>query len=297
MPVQSNVPPRMALAMVLGSGGVRSVAAVGVAEVLVAEGIRPDLIVGCSSGALFGATIALGLSGREALDAAMTLWSAELTQQRRWRAYAQLVAPRWFGFDAGFALRDDRLIAKRIRHLFGELRLEDLPIPMRVVATEAASGNSVVLQSGELTLALRASMAVPVLFASVEIDGRRLVDGVVSDPLPVAAATDAALALTLGFRGAMPRRIDRASRLVAQASTALINNLQQARLDAARGAGQRVLEIELSLDRHVGLWETGAMPYLFEAGRRAAHLQLPQIAAFARDPARPSHAFGPLTSR
>ena len=94
--------PRIAL--VLGSGGVRSIAALGIAEVLAAEGIRPDLIVGCSSGALIGATLALGLSSHEALHTATSLWSAELTQQHRWRAYPQLLAPRWFGFDAGFAL-------------------------------------------------------------------------------------------------------------------------------------------------------------------------------------------------
>jgi NTE family protein len=75
----------------------------------------------------------------------------------------------------------------------------------------------------------------------------------------------------------MPRRIDRASRMVAQTSTALINNLQQARVDAARCAGQRVFDIELGLNRHVGLWETRAMPFLFEAGRQAARAQLGQI--------------------
>jgi NTE family protein len=58
-----------------------------------------------------------------------------------------------------------------------------------------------------------------------------------------------------------------------------------------------VLEIELNLDRQIGLWETGAMPYLFEAGRRAAHLQLPRIAAHARDSALHSHGFGPPASR
>lgn len=288
MPVESNPAPRLALA--LGSGGVRSVAALGIADVLVAEGLAPDLIVGCSSGALFGATIALGLSSRDALQAAMSLWSAELTQQRRWRAYAQLVAPRWFGFGADFALRDDRLIAQRIERAFGGLRLEDSKTPLRVVATDAATGHGVVLRRGALTAALRASMAVPILFPSVDVDGRRLVDGVMSDPLPLAAAADAAFVLTLGFKGAMPRRVDRASRLVAQASTALINNLQQARIDAARGAGQRILEIDLGLDRHVGLWETGAMPYLFEAGRRATRAQLAQIAALLRDIAQPANA-------
>lgn len=270
---------RPRLAFVLGSGGVRSIAAIGIAEVLAAEGIRPDLIVGCSSGALFGATLALGQSGREALHTATSLWSAELTQQHRWRAYAQLLAPRWFGFDAGFALRDDRCIEERIRRAFGERRLEDLPTPLRVVATEARSGERVVLRQGPLVQALRASIAVPVIFPSVEVDGRRLIDGVVSDPLPVAVASDAAVVLTLGFKGVMPRRVDRASRLVAQASTALINNLQQARIDAARSAGQRLFEIELGLDRHVGLWETRAMPYLFNAGRHAARAQFGQIAA------------------
>ena len=103
------------IAFVLGSGGVRSIAALGIAEVLAGEGIRPDLIVGCSSGALIGATLALGLSSHEALHTATSLWSAELTQQHRWRAYPQLLAPRWFGFDAGFALRDDQRIEQRIR--------------------------------------------------------------------------------------------------------------------------------------------------------------------------------------
>jgi NTE family protein len=286
--------PRMAL--VLGSGGVRSIAALGIAEVLAMEGIRPDLIVGCSSGALFGATLALGLSSREALDTATSLWSADLTQQHRWRAYAQLLAPKWFGFDAGFALRDDQRIEQRIRRVFGARRLEDLPTPLRVVATEAASGERVVLRHGALVQALRASIALPLIFPSIEVDGRRLVDGVVSDPLPVAVASDAAVVLTLGFRGAMPRRIDRASRLVAQASTALINNLQQARVDAARSAGQRVLEIELGLDRHVGLWETRAMPYLFEAGRRAARAQIGPITALLRQAAQQATGAAPLAA-
>ncbi|HEY6512418.1 MAG TPA: patatin-like phospholipase family protein [Burkholderiaceae bacterium] len=287
---QSNSRPQLAL--VLGSGGVRSIAAVGIAEVLATEGLRPDLIVGCSSGALFGATIALGMSSSDALETATSLWSAELTQQHRWRAIAQVLAPRWFGFDAGFALRDDRRIAQRINRAFGDRLLEDLPTPLRVVATEARSGERVVLRHGPLAQALRASVAVPVIFPSIEVDGRRLVDGVVSDPLPVAVADDAAVVLTLGFKGAMPRRIDRASRLVAQTSTALINNLQQARIDAARNAGQRVFEIQLGLDRHVGLWETRAMPYLFEAGRRAARAQLAQIVSLVRQSSRQQLAVG-----
>ncbi len=277
------------LALVLGSGGVRSIAALGIAERLAREGIRPDLVVGCSSGALFGAQVAQGRHDRSALRLATTLWSAELTEQRRWRAYLQLVAPKLAGFGAGFALRDDRLIAQRIRAAFGDARLEQLPTPLRVAATEAGTGLPVVLTQGSVVDALRASMAVPILFPSVDIGGRRLVDGVLSDPLPIAAAADAQVVLSLGFLGRMPRRIGRVSHLVAQTSTTLINNLMQARTHAARAAGQKVIDIELHLKRPVGLWETAAMPELFEAGWRAAQAHLPDIvAALEAAPATPA---------
>lgn len=275
----ARAPRPHALALVLGSGGVRSVAALGLVERLAREGIRPAVVVGCSSGALFGAQVALGMPGAEALRLATTLWSAELTQQRRWRAYLQLVAPRLAGFGQGFALRDDQLITERIRRAFGDARLEQLPTPLRVAATEAATGAPVLLTRGPLVDALRASMAVPILFPSVAIEGRHLVDGVLSDPLPLAAAADARVVLSLGFMGRMPRRVDRVSRLVAQTSTTLINNLTQARIDAAQAAGQKVIAIELDLERPIGLWETAAMPLAFDAGWRAAEARLLDIVA------------------
>ena len=184
------------LAFVLGSGGVRSIAALGIASRLAREGIRPDLVVGCSSGALFGAQIARGMHGEEAMRLATTLWSEELTQQRRWRAYLQLIAPKLAGFSSGFALRDDRLIAERITNAFGDVQLEQLPTPLRVAATDAATGEPVVLTQGRLVDALRASMAVPIIFPSVCIGGRHLVDGVLSDPLPIAAAADSRVVLS-----------------------------------------------------------------------------------------------------
>ncbi len=273
------------LALVLGSGGVRSVAALGVSEALSQAGMQPDLIVGCSSGALFGACIAMGMSGGQGLEAATRLWSAELTQQKRWRAFAELVAPRLMGFDAGFSMRDARLIRARVERAFGDAQLQDLAIPLRVVATEAASGESRVLTRGRVADAVRASMALPVIFPSVEIEGQRLSDGVLSDPLPVSAARDAHALVTVGFRGAMPRRIDRASRLIAQVTTAMINNLQEARTEAARAAGQRMLHIELDIDRRIGLWDTSAMSRIFEIGQRAAIAQLPAIRRLLETPA------------
>jgi NTE family protein len=268
---------RPRLALVLGSGGVRSAAAIGIAHVLAGGGMRPDIVVGCSSGAIFGATVALGLSAEHALRLTTQLWSQDLTEQKRWRAYLQLVAPRLAGFDEGFSLRSTTLIEQRLHKVFGHLQLEDLRTPLRVATTDARTGDPVTLTRGPMARAILASLSVPFLFPSVEFEGRRLVDGVVSDPLPLAAAQDADVVLVLGFRGAMPRRVNRASRLVAQVSTTLINNLYDARLDAARERGQRLIEIELDLPARVGLWDTAALPEAYMSGVRAATAALPAI--------------------
>ena len=265
------------LALVLGSGGVRSVAALGIADALATAGMKPDLMVGCSSGALFGACIAMGMSGAQGLEAATRLWSRELTEKKRWRAYFELLAPKLMGFDSGFSLRDARLIRERVELAFGDTMLDDLPTALRVVTTEVSSGESVVLTHGPVAAAVRASMALPLIFPSVSFAGRQLVDGVLSDPLPVSAARDAHTIVTLGFRGALPRRIDRPARLIGQVTTTMINNLQQARLGAAQAAGQRMLHLDVEIDRRIGLWETAAMPRIYELGRRAAESQLQAI--------------------
>jgi NTE family protein len=271
------------LALVLGSGGVRSAAAIGIVEVLREAGLAPDLIVGCSSGAVFGAALASGMTPWQATEASTRLWSRELTERTRWRAWLELALPRWAGFGPDFALRDAGLIAERLRHAFGTRCIEDLPLALRVVTTDAASGAPRVLVRGALVDALRASVAVPLLFPSVEVDGRRHVDGVLSDPLPLAAAADARVVLALGFEGAMPRRVDRVSRLVAQTTTALINNLQAARSAAAHAlaarSGQTILAIEPRFEPRVGLWETEALPRVVQAGRVAARERLAAIRA------------------
>jgi NTE family protein len=265
------------LALVIGSGGVRGASAIGVVDVLSRAGLRPDLIVGCSSGAVFGAGLALGLASDELMRLVTTLWSQELTQQRHWHAYAQLLAPKLARFDANFALRSERPIVQRLEAAFGDLNLQDLRLPLRVAATEAATGAPVVLSRGSVVRAVQASMAVPFLWPSVEIGGQRLVDGALSDPLPVAAASDALVVLALGFAGDMPRSLKRPASLVAQVSTTLINNLQQARLAAAHARGQTLIELSPPWPRRIGLWETQALPLAFEAGRSAARAALPVI--------------------
>ncbi len=275
----SQVAPGPHFALVLGSGGVRSIAALGMADVLAREGILPDLIVGCSAGAMFGALIAAGHDAAEAVRIATSLWSADITRKRRWGAIPKMLWPRLCGFDADFALRDDRPVLTRLGQAFGDVRLEDLRIPLRVTTVDVATGTSVVLQRGSLVEALRAAVALPFMFAAVKIDGKRLIDGFVADPLPVSAASDAHNVLALGFASPMPTRVDRPTRMLAQITSAMTNNLVEARLAAAASGGQRLITLMPALDRRVGLFDTAAMPYLVDAGRRATEARLPAILA------------------
>jgi NTE family protein len=248
-------------------------------EVLQREGLVPDLIVGCSAGAMFGALIAAGHDADEAVRIATTLWSADVTRQRRWAAIPQMLWPRLGRFDADFALRDDRLVMQRLKQAFGDVPIEALPMALRVTSTDAATGERVVLRSGSLVQALRASIALPFMFKPALIGGRRLIDGFVADPLPVSAATDAHAVLALGFESPMPYRVDGPSRMLAQVTSALTNNLMQARLAEASAGGARLLSLVPRLERRVGLFDTAAMPYLVDVGRHATEAALPAIRA------------------
>lgn len=284
------------LALVVGSGGVRATAALGVADVLRQAGIGIDLVVGCSAGALIGGGIAMQLPTDEAMRRYTLAWQPGLAEKKRWRGYLELLLPRWAGFGPQFSMRDARGVQAAFEGGFDGQTFETLPTPLRVVTTDATTGQRHVVTRGRVADAVLASTAVPFLFPSVPLDGRRLMDGVLSDPLPVSVAHDAAVVLALGADGPLPRRVDRASRLAALVSTALVNNLQAAQLEAARARGQRLLMIELALPQRVGLFDTHAMPMLLDAGRRATEQALPQIRA-ALDHADAARAAADLARR
>jgi NTE family protein len=188
-----------------------------------------------------------------------------------------MLMPKLCGFNEEFSLRDDALVMQRLDQAFGTAQIEDLSTALRVVATDAATGNCVALSQGSLVQALRASIALPFLFSPVTIDGRRLTDGFVSNPLPVSVASDAAAVVALGFEGPMPRRLDGPSRMLGQVTSAMTNNLMHANLNAARASGMNLISIIPKMERRVGLFDTEAMPYLVELGRRVATENLDQI--------------------
>lgn len=194
--------PTAPTALVLGGGGAKGMAHLGVLAVLDSLGITPDLIVGTSAGAVIGAMWA---SGESAASIEARVRAARL--DRIVRPYSPSLAPafasarplfvweragaRWVVQDG--AVRDEEadsvlaaLLAPAEAHARGDF--DALPIPFRAVATDLRTREVVVLHRGRLIDAVRASMAIPVLLRPVPREGRTLVDGGLSANNPVAVA-------------------------------------------------------------------------------------------------------------
>lgn len=163
------------IGLVLSSGGARGTAHIGVLKVLEENGIVPDVIAGSSMGAQVGGAYAAGV----AIDEMEAHWRSS-----SWKRVAKTLFPTipWSGWSSG------REVTRFLRDLFGDRRIEDLPIPYAAVATDLETGEAFPITSGPLAQAIRASLSVPGLFVPAWFEGRLLIDGGVTNPLPVDVA-------------------------------------------------------------------------------------------------------------
>ncbi len=193
-------PPRVGVA--LGGGSARGYAHIGVLAALERRGIVPDVVVGTSFGAVVGALYALGHSP------AQLRLDAERLRRRD-------VLPRIvdLGLRHG-ALFAGRRLESYFRDLVGDARIEELPRTLAVVATDVDSGERVVLRSGPLATALRASASLPGVFAPVPWGGRRLVDGGIGAPVPLATLDEFDVDVALGVGAGVEVRDSNGLRVV-----------------------------------------------------------------------------------
>ena len=158
------------VALVLGSGGARGYAHIGVIEELEARGYDIACIAGCSMGAVIGGIYAAG----------------KLKEYRDWTQsldYLDVLRLLDVSFRLG-AIRGEKVFGK-IREIVGEINIEDLSIPFTAVATDLTNQQEIWFQEGCLHQAMRASAAIPSLFTPVIQGKRMLVDGGLINPLPI----------------------------------------------------------------------------------------------------------------
>lgn len=278
MTEKSDAPKRVAL--VIGSGGVKCAAALGVQQALRDAGIGVDMLVGCSGGTLYAAASALGWDVARATAETLRLWTRDVTSRRKRGAFAQILLPRWFRFTEDFALRDDSLVRERIQAAFGDLTFADTKTPFYVAATDFWTGEQVVLSSGLLRDAIRASIAIPMLFSPWVVDGRHLVDGFLSDPLPVNVAVreGADVIVAIGFEANYMRRINSLGRYAAQLSSVMTNNLLRSRFAFhSMTHHSELIAVVPEFDRKVGVFDTSQIPYLIDRGRETMEQHIPYV--------------------
>lgn len=160
-------PPRIGLA--LGGGAARGFAHIGVIQVLEEAGIQPDLVVGTSAGSLVAALYAAGHNGQALSRLADSMDEATIAD---------------WSFPYRGLLRGEALGNYVRTHTSGR-SIEQMKIPLGIVATDLANGQAIVFQRGDTGSAVRASSSVPAVFQPVTIGGREYVDGGLVAPVPV----------------------------------------------------------------------------------------------------------------
>jgi NTE family protein len=161
--------PKWGLA--LGGGAARGFAHVGVLQVLEEAGLKPDFVVGTSAGSVVAAFYASGKNGSQLQKVAESMEEATITD--------------WTVPLLGRGMMRGDALARYVSNQTGGRRIEELKIPLGVVATDLNSGQAVLFQRGDIGAAVRASSSVPSVFEPVRIGNREFVDGGLVSPVPV----------------------------------------------------------------------------------------------------------------
>lgn len=247
------------LGLVLSGGGAFGAAHVGVLQVLAERGIQPGIVTGTSSGALVAAAYAAGSTPDAIESAALTF---------RWREIAKWsLTPR-------LGLLDSTALTDGIQRAFGsDPPIEDLPRVFGAVATDLRTRRAVVIDSGPLSVALRATIAVPGLLPPVRRGSQLLADGGMIDNVPMAAARE------LG-----------ASRLIVVRLHAKWENVRMMRTIEATADLENdpsVVLIQPEMER-MAQWTMRDVTRLIAEGRRAAHAALDRLPEAAVSDGMPS---------
>lgn len=227
-----NVTHSTTVSLVLGSGGARGLSHIGVIQWLIENGYEIRSIAGSSMGALVGGIFATGKLETYAE------WVLALERMQ----VVRMLDPA-FGRPGLF--KGERIMGV-LRELIGDFAIEDLSISFTAVATDLTSGEEVWLREGKLFDAIRASIAIPLIFTPFEYRGRKLVDGGLVNPVPVAPTLSDTSELTVAVNLSGPvewRPSAPPSEPVPDGKTyrnrirAFIDSLQLSRAPAARPGG------------------------------------------------------------
>ena len=159
------------IGLALGGGAARGFAHVGVIAVLEEAGLKPQIVVGTSAGSLVAALYATGKTSAQLQQTALNMEEVAITD--------------WMLPIFGRGMFRGEALARYVNELTANRLIENMAIPLGIVATDLSNGQAVLFQKGDTGTAVRASSAVPAVFVPVRINGRDYVDGGLVSPVPV----------------------------------------------------------------------------------------------------------------
>lgn len=266
------------LSIVIGSGSILCAASLGLIKALKHEGIEPTLAVGCSGGSLYAVAIALGMDAETSLALTYDLYKNDIVDGYASNLRAAMSGETRFTESSG--LVDDKIMLERLRSAFGEKTFEDTIMPLYIVATELYSGEAVILSSGSLVDATRASSAIPMIFPPVKVGDKLLVDGAVSNPLPidVAIKEGSDVIIAMGFELPMRKRMNSYTAVAAHLNSLYMNNILKSTFAFYNAAASaEIIPILPVFDRQIGGFDHHQLPYIIEQGERATEEHLPYL--------------------
>lgn len=255
---RERAPKRIGL--VLGGGALRGAAHLGVLSALEESGVRPDVVAGTSIGAIIGAGVAAGVSAAEMWDVFRAL---------DWRRVAR---PSWGSKMSMFASDPLGGLIARVTEV---ATIEELERPFAAIACDLLTGERVVLDSGDLRVAISGSSAVPVVFEPVRHDGRLLVDGGVVDNLPVDVARSMGAEYVIAVSIMPELKGDQEPKDVRDVMMLMLNIVEH-NTEAARSLADIVITPDVS---RVALSNFKQLDEAYEAGLAAGAAALPQVRA------------------
>ncbi len=266
------------VSLVIGSGGIKCAAAIGMWQVLKEEKIAIDRVVGCSGGSIYCAMIARGESIDQMQDWSSSLWSAEIMQG--YTSSLKAAKDGSLRFNQHSGLVNDSVLNEALTIVFGEMSFSDLQLPLKILATDLLEGEKVILSEGSIFDAVRASVAIPIIFPPWEVNDRLLIDGAASDPLPIDVAIQdgADIIIAMGFTLSYRNRFRSMTAVQEQLNSIYMNNILRstyAFYNLAHHA--EIFPIMPEFDEPVSMFDVGKIPDVIERGREATQEQLPHI--------------------
>ncbi|SDA27349.1 NTE family protein [Pseudomonas sp. NFPP10] len=301
---QSAEAPRPKIGLVLSGGAARGLAHIGVLKALEEQGIRIDAIAGTSMGAVIGGLYASGYKIDELEKLALDIdWRQALSDAppREDVPFRRKQDDRDFLVKQKLSFRDDGslglplgviqgqnlalLLESKLAHASDTRDFDKLPIPFRAVATDIASGEKVVFRKGHLPQVIRASMSIPAVFAPVELDGRLLVDGGMTDNIPLDVArdmgVDIAIVVDIGTPLRSRKQLNTVVDVLNQSITLMTRRNSEVQL-AALHKDDVLIQPALS---SFGVTDFGRAQEMIDAGYRATRILDTRLARL-----RPAHA-------